>query len=54
MLCRQLQANAIATRQLKRRALALGVIDRSNGVNDVLPVIRHELATRLGNVHDRH
>jgi len=36
MLCRQLQTNAIATRQLQRRARTLGVIDRTNGVNDVL------------------
>jgi hypothetical protein len=38
MLCRQLQTDAIATRQLQRRARATGVIDRTDGVNDVLPV----------------
>jgi hypothetical protein len=38
MLSRQLQTDAIATRQLQRRACAPGVIDRTNGVNDVLPV----------------
>jgi hypothetical protein len=38
MLCRQLQTDAIATRQLQRRVRAPGVIGRTNGVNDVLPV----------------
>ena len=38
MLCRQLQAEAIASRQLQRRIRAPGGIDRTNGVNDVLPV----------------
>jgi hypothetical protein len=38
MLYRQLQTDAIATRQLQRRARASGVIDRTNGVNDMLPV----------------
>ncbi len=38
MFCRQPQTDAIATRQLQRRVLAPGVIDRTNGVNDVLPV----------------
>ena len=38
VLCRQLQADTIATRQLQRRAFATGVIDRTNRVNDMLPV----------------
>lgn len=34
----EFQANAIAPRELQRRALALGVVDWSNGVDDVIPV----------------
>jgi hypothetical protein len=48
MLRRQLQADAITPRQLQRRAGAPGVIYRTDGVYDVLPVKRHAQATQLG------
>jgi len=38
MLRRKLQADSIAPRQLQWRARTTGVIDRTNGVNDMLPV----------------
>jgi len=38
MLRRELKADAIARRQLQRRAGAPVVIDRTDGVYDVLPV----------------
>ena len=38
VLRRQLQADAVATRELQRRARAVEVIDRTHGVDDVLPV----------------
>jgi hypothetical protein len=38
MLGRQLQADAVATREQQRRARTLEVICRAYGVDDVLPV----------------
>jgi hypothetical protein len=38
MFCRQLKADAVATRELQWRAGTPGVIDRTDGVYDVLSV----------------
>jgi hypothetical protein len=42
VLYRQLQADAVAPRELQGRTGASGVIDRTNGVYDVLPVVKQQ------------
>jgi hypothetical protein len=42
VLYRQLQADAVAPRELQWRTGASGVIDRTNGVYDVLPVVNQQ------------